>query len=421
MNRSLRIALFSLLAVGTTQAAPLALHRGIGVHDLLNWAPLDSSGNYRQPPYNTTQEWLSGYRPLADWPAEDQFTRIKGFGFDFVRLSVDPGPLLVEDKAQRQAALQVLQNSVQHITDAGLNVVFNLHPNTQVEAYAPITIEQVSGSPEIARYTAMVAEVTAMLVPFGADRVAIEPYNEPQYYPCDASGTDDWQAIQTAQVQAIRAVSTEVTIIATGACGGDIDGLINLDATAFDDPNILYSFHMYEPHSFTHQRLDNGWASGLPWPASARSRKDAEAALTARMDAAGIGFLEQQGNWLQLAGDIDDYYATGYGEAQMAALFAQAVAWAKTQGIAPERLFMGEFGVIEMTAKGDSGALREDRDRYITAARSLAETYGMAWAFWEYANPYGMTFILPDGPAAVADETLYEPLGLIDLQVDTGR
>ncbi|TJV02251.1 MAG: glycoside hydrolase family 5 protein, partial [Mesorhizobium sp.] len=87
------------------------------------------------------------------------------------------------------------------------------------------------------------------------------------YYPCDPSGSDDWQRIMADTVRDIRAVSSELTIIATGACGGSIAGLVNL-APGFDDPNIYYSFHMYEPHSFTHQRSDGtgAFASGLPWP-----------------------------------------------------------------------------------------------------------------------------------------------------------
>jgi len=52
-----------------------------------------------------------------------------------------------------------------------------------------------------------------------------------------------------------RTLSGDLTIVATGACGGSIKGLVNL-APDFDDPNIYYSFHMYEPHAFTHQRSE---------------------------------------------------------------------------------------------------------------------------------------------------------------------
>lgn len=405
------IVLTGLLLASPGVAAPLVLHRGIGVHDWLNWAPLAADGTYRQPPFHTTQEWLSGYRPLASWPQGDEFTRIRAFGFDFVRLSVDPGPLLASSGAGRQAVLATLRTAIEHLTAAGLNVVFNLHPVTQVAIYSPDGIEQAPNSAQIAGYTAMLADVAAMLAAIGPAKVAIEPYNEPGYYPCDG-GSRDWQAIQAAQVKAIRAVSQDLTIVATGACGGDIAGLVDLDAKAFDDANMLYSFHMYDPHDFTHQRLEDGWFSGLPWPADRLTRQQAEADLTTRMDAAGLNIVQQQANWLRLGGEIAAYFATGWDQAAMAAQFAQAATWAKNNDIAPERLFMGEFGVITMDAKGDSGATVQDRNRYLQTARQLAEGYGMAWAYWEYANPYGMTFIQPDGPSAIADPNLLAPLGL---------
>lgn len=395
----------------SASAAPLPLHRGIGLHDWLNWAPLNPDGTYRQPPYHTISEWLSGYRPLAEWPAGNELERIKDFGFDFVRLSVDPGPLLANGGKDRAGALQVLKTDTEKLTTTGLKVVFNLHPVTQVEAFSPKAIEQGPDSLAIAAYDAMLADTARMLTTIGTDQVALEPYNEPGYYPCGPGGNPDWQAVQAGQIKAIRAVNQDLTIIATGACGGDIDDLSALDAKAFDDPNMLYSFHMYDPHSFTHQRLDNGWYSGLPWPANRLSEKTVEDALNARMSAAGVNFIAQQANWLQIGTDIHDYFATGWDRAAMATQFAAAVQWAKTNGIAPDRLFMGEFGVITMGDKGDSGALPEDRNRYLQAARELAESYGMAWAYWEYANPYGMTFIEPKGPT-LPDAGLTAALGL---------
>ena len=98
--RQLAYATLCLLGMAASaEAASLELHRGIGIQDWLNWAPIntDANGNfttYRWPPYRSNDEWLSAYRPLSDWPAGDQFVRIKSMGFDFVRLAVDPGPLL---------------------------------------------------------------------------------------------------------------------------------------------------------------------------------------------------------------------------------------------------------------------------------------------------------------------------------------
>jgi hypothetical protein len=408
----LTISMLALLAATAgVSAAPIALERGINVHEWLNWAPLADDGTYRQPPYSTMEEWLTGYRPLSDWPAGDQLERIAGFGFDFIRLTVDPGPMLAASGSEREAAFDVIADGVQSALDAGLKVVVNYHPNSQVEAYSAETIGSPADTKIVADYIAMVAETAARLETLGVDRVAIEPTNEPAYYPCDTSGSEDWQQIAAAQVAAIRAVSPEITIVVTGACGGSVTGLTDLDPGAFDDENLYYSFHMYEPHAFTHQRLDGGFASGLPWPATARERTAVEMDLSAAMLAAGRNTIEQQWNWLQVNGEVDNYYAEDWGMAQLEARFAEATDWAARHGIETERLFMGEFGVIDLAADRSIGARQEDRDRYLEAVRTLAETQGIPWAFWEYSNPWGMSLIEPVGPAE-PDASLFAPLGL---------
>ena len=254
----------------------------MGLHEWLNWSPLAEDGAYRWPPYRSADEWLAAYRPLSDWPEGDPFEAIHALGFDFVRLSVDPGPLLDSEGERRQQALDVLAAAVGRITGSGLKVVFDLHGVNQVPAYGMEMIYDGADSEGVAHYRQMVAAVATMLAKVGTDKVALEPYNEPAYYPCDASGTDDWQRIMAATVGDIRAVSTDLTIVVTGACGGSITGLTNLDPS-FDDPNLYYSFHMYEPHSFTHQRLDDPTGVRLG-PALAGGRQHAR---SGDRDAAG--------------------------------------------------------------------------------------------------------------------------------------
>jgi endoglucanase len=402
----------ALAVTSPALGAPIKLDRGVGVHEWLNWSPLDADGSYRWPPYRDQQEWLSGGRPISDWAPGDQFERIRAMGFDFVRLSVDPGPLLATQGAKRDEALDVLAAAVRTITAADLKVVFDLHGVSQVPQYGMEAIYGGADSDGVAHYRAMVADVAAMLVKVGTGEVALEPYNEPAYYPCDASGTDDWQRIMAQTVADIRAVSTELTIVATGACGGSITGLTNLNP-GFDDPNLLYSFHMYEPHSFTHQRMDDpeGFASGLPWPAATGTPEQAIEALRAHMDAAGIDAGHQAANIIALQGEVASYFRENWGQSQLDGRFEEAATWALGHGIEPSRLFMGEFGAILMSADGRMGAFNADRLRYLTAVRMEAERYGMPWSIWEYSNPYGMSVILPVGPA-VPDTEMLQALGL---------
>lgn len=416
MKRLALVAVACLALMSAAVAAPIELKRGVGVHDWLNWAPLNDDGTYRWPPYRDEDEWLAGARPLTDWPEGDQFTRMRAMGFDFIRLSVDPGPLVASSGEKRQEALAILDAAVRKATTAGLKVVFNLHGVSQVPQFGMDMIYGGADSAGVVSYRQMVVDVARMLVAVGIADVAIEPYNEPAYYPCDAGGTEDWQQIMADTVADIRAVSTDLTVVATGACGGSITGLTDLDP-GFDDPNLLYSFHMYEPHSFTHQRHDDpeSFASGLPWPASEGSPELTMEALRAHMDAAGIDLGRQARNIIELQGAVAQYFVEDWGQSQLEARIDEAVAWAESHDIAPSRLFMGEFGAILMTPDGRMGAFNQDRLRYLVAVRQEAETYGFPWSIWEYSNPYGMTVIVPTGPA-VPDDDLLEALGLAKAQ-----
>lgn len=408
--RALLLAL--LFVAGAAQAAPLPLMRGVNIHEWLNWSPLEADGSYRWPPYRSVAEWLAGGRSASDWPDGDPLAAIRGLGFDYVRLTVDPGPLLANEGARRDEALAVLADAVQKLLAADLTVVLNLHSVSQVPQYGMDVVNGPAGSEAIAGYIAMTADVARMLVPLGVGQVAFEPYNEPAHYPCDASGSEDWQEIMARTVAAIRAVSPELTIVATGGCGGSVTGLTDL-RPEFDDPNLLYSFHMYEPHSFTHQRAEttSDFASGLPWPASAGSAELTVEMLKAHMLAAGLSEAEMARNLAAVGGAIEAYFAENWGEPQVTARIGEAVEWAKANRIPPERLFMGEFGAILMSADGRMGAFNADRLRYLSAVRQAAEANGIPWAIWEYANPYGMSVIAPSGPA-VADREMLGALGL---------
>jgi endoglucanase len=408
---SLGLGLAVALWSGAAIAGALPLERGIGVHEWLNWAPLDAGGGYRRPPYNDIAGWLAQYRPLADWPPGSELQRIRRFGFDFIRLTVDPGPLLGIGAEERQEALAVLEGAVREAADAGLKVVLNFHPNNQVEEFTPGRLGGPADAPGLLAFRQMVVEASRMLVDVGVDKVAIEPFNEPAYYPCDETGTDDWQQVLAAQIHAIRAVSTELTIVATGACGGSIAGLTDIDPSSFDDPAVLYSFHMYEPHAFTHQREEGGWHAGFPWPAEGRSREEVVDYLRAAMETAGLDLMARELALLPLNGTLDRYFAEGWNKARLQERFDAALAWAAANDIPPARLFMGEFGVIALSADGRSGAFDADRFRYIETVRTMAEQADIPWSVWEYSNPHGMSLIVPAGPAE-PDLGLLRALGL---------
>jgi hypothetical protein len=129
------------------------------------------------------------------------------------------------------------------------------------------------------------------------------------------------------------------------------------------------------------------------------------------MQAAGLSKREQAFNLAQVNGAIHKYFEEDWGPSQMQARIGEATGWAKAHKIPATRLFMGEFGAMLMSEDGRTGAFDADRLRYITALRNEAERNGIPWSIWEYSNPYGMSVILPKGPA-VPDPELLKALGL---------
>ncbi len=408
----LAIATLWLAMLAGSDAAVLELHRGVNVHEWLNWSPVEKDGSYKWPPYRSVNEWLSGYRDLGDWPPGDVFESIRRMGFDYVRLTIDPGPLLASSGDRRREAVKVISDAVKRITAQGLKVVLNLHAVVQVPRYSSAFIEGGMASEGAAIYLDLAGDMAETIVAIGTDRVAFEPYNEPAFYPCEGQGNPEWQRIMEATVQRIRTVSKELTIVATGACGGSITGLVDLDPS-FDDDGIYYSFHFYEPHEFTHQGLasDDEFLSGLPWPADVGTAETVTRGLKSHMEEAGLDPAKEATKLEAATPRIAQYFADNWGRAQVRSRFDDAQHWAKRHGIPTSRLLMGEFGAGLLSGDYSRGAFEADRSRYIEAVRVEAEDRHIPWAVWEFSNPFGMS-VIQRGGSAVPDQGLLSALGL---------
>jgi endoglucanase len=87
--------------------------------------------------------------------------------------------------------------------------------------------------------------------------------NEPNEQAVDVE-LMDWQALAEAAAKAIREVDTRHAIIVEPAAGGNPNGLVGF--RPIDVPNVVYSVHMYLPHSFTHQGVRGQWSKQYTYP-----------------------------------------------------------------------------------------------------------------------------------------------------------
>src|SRR6266446_4230187 len=218
-------------------------------------------------------EWFAqvydkrGYTPehFQAWTTADDIALIKSIGFDHVRLSVNPQPMfnLREPNKIPPEYLGYLDTAVKMILDHGLAVVIDLHPESDLKVRLAKDDEFVE---EFADFWRALAQHYST---WDAERVFLEILNEPEF-------TDRyrWMGVQVKLAAAIREGAPAHTIIAAGARWSDDDELVFTEPLR--DSNVIYNFHFYDPHIFTHQGATWGayswhWMKGLRYPSSPES------------------------------------------------------------------------------------------------------------------------------------------------------
>jgi endoglucanase len=303
-------------------------------------------------------ERLASYTTPADLKA------VRYLGFDHVRLSIDPEPLVADATtgALRDDAMARLDETVRQITSLGLVVVLDIHPQ---ESWKKQAISKDEGAAQLFLFWKSFAQHFAGTDP---EKVYFEVLNEPE-----GVSDDRWAQEQARAIEIIRSQAPQHTIIATGEDWGGIDGL--LEVKPVRDDNVIYSFHDYEPMEFTHQGAT--WSS----PNLATLR--------------GVSYPSMPG----LAG----YGQQGWDIHTTEKRIGLAVAWAKRRHVP---LWCGEFGVYRKYAPA------ADRARWIADMRKSLEKDGIGWAMWDYQGSFGLV-TKKDGTTSV-DSSVVEALGLND-------
>ncbi|WP_181703374.1 glycoside hydrolase family 5 protein [Chthonobacter albigriseus] len=327
-------------------------------------------------------------------PHVEDLMRLAEAGFDFVRLPVDPGPLMASTATRRDNLLGAVMTAVDQILAAGLSVVVNLHGNAATHHWNPQRMYGGLDAPERSGFQALVGEFAARLASRDTTRIAFEPVNEP---PQSCSGSD-WNDLQASILEQARQAAPQLTLVATGACGSMIDGLPSLDIEQLKSLEpLFYTFHFYEPYVFSHQGAPwmtgepiYRWLNGVPWPASAGSRKKTLAAVRKRMAAAA----DVPGNVKDAVFSEIEEVLRVYFEADPARWFVDQYlqkvgAWADAHAIPRERVLLGEFGALR-TDELYLAAAAADRARYVRDVRKSAEAHGFAWAFWNLFDGMGL-------------------------------
>jgi aryl-phospho-beta-D-glucosidase BglC (GH1 family) len=322
---------------------------------------------------------------LEIWVTADDVALVKSMGFDHVRLSVNPEPMMRHNMADilPPEYLGYLDAAVKMILGHGLAVIIDMHPESEFKARL---VQHDDAVEQFSDYWRAMAQHYSTYDP---EMVYFEVLNEPEF-----RDRYRWAGVQAKLAAAIREGAPQHTIVAAGANWSDVEDLIVL--TPLSDPNVIYNFHFYDPHTFTHQGATwgtNYWhfENKLAYPASlATARKVAASEPDAY-------------NRLQVL-----RYGLDHWDANRIAIeIGQAAEWGKHWNVP---LTCNEFGVFRRVSDP------QDRARWIHDVRTTLEGYGIGWNMWDFGGrDGGKGFGVVNGPKEgpnTPDEVTVEALGL---------
>jgi endoglucanase len=316
---------------------------------------------------------------FESWTTVQDIALMKSMRFDHVRLSVNPQPMMADHRPDEITAeyLGYLDAAVKMILDQGMAVVIDLHPESDFKA------RLAKDDSFVQEFSDFWRALARHYSTWDAERVFFETLNEPEF-----SDRYRWYGVQAKLATAIREGAPQHTIIAAGARWSDDDELVFVEPLR--DANVIYNFHFYSPHIFTHQGATWGsyfwhWVKGLHYPSSPESVAKVAAGVPDATDRLAV-MRYGQDHW---------------DAARIDAEITQVAEWARQRGVS---VVCNEFGVYREYADP------QDRAAWIRDVRTALERHGMGWTMWDYSGSFGVV-TRKDG-RSVPDEVTLRALGL---------
>ena len=360
-------ALFTPAFTSAQQADNLAFHRAEHLRHGINTSDwFAQSGDY-------------SVQRLRTFTTTDDIRLIHHLGFDHIRISIDAEPLLAWQRQQPAGAdfMRELDAIVNLAIQQHLAVIIDIHPQSRYKQ------SLLQGEEPVKRFAMLWTALATHFAPLDPDYVFFEIMNEPEQ-----PDTYRWQGIQSFVAQQIRTAAPNNTIIACGARWSGLDDLLPLEPLAL--PNIIYTFHDYEPFAFTHQGAT--WTDpavqplrNVPYPSTPENvAKNFEQEPT----LAGQFFVQQYGlaRWDAHRIDVTLSFAERWSQLHHAPVY------------------VGEFGVHRPYA---DPAMRA---QWIRDMRIMMEKHHLGWAMWDYQDNFGAV-TKKDGQA-IPDPAILDALGL---------
>lgn len=330
--------------------------------------PVHAVSEVTAPPVETPSVPLTGFMRginlgnALDAPREgawgvtlqpEHFRMAKAKGLDHVRLPVrfsahadEKPPYEIEG-----AILDRVEWAVEQARENGLSLIIDLHH------YQELMKDPAQHAERLVAFWRQIAEHFKDAPP----TVAFELINE----PCDKLTPEYLNPLTARALAAVRSSNPTRLVIADSFFWASADQLKNLALP--QDPNVVASFHMYQPILFTHQ--------GMPWMGPEYQTRGIVFPGPGRKPVVPVAAAEKV-EWVST-------WLRGYNELPVAenpngpkAIFEYlktVEAYVRASG---RRVYMGEFGVADTVDPAS-------RENWLRLVRVEAEKRRIGWAIWD--------------------------------------
>lgn len=280
---------------------------------------------------------------------------IAAMGFDHVRLPIDEEQMWDEKGNRNEDAFQLMTNCIDWCAERNLRVIVDLHIlrshhfNAEVKPLWTDPKEQE-------KFYNLWLDLSKTLKKYPNSLVAYELMNE-----AVADDPELWNKLVATAVTTIRAVEPERTIVIGSNKWQQVQTFPDLKVPA-NDPNILLSFHFYEPFLLTHWNASwthqKGYTGPVHYPDTILTKTE----------------FDQLPDEMKkiVAGQVGKVF----NKAWILEQWQNPIQKAKDLGLP---LYCGEFGII-------TGPQHDDMTRWYQDMVDLFEENGIAYANWNYKS-----------------------------------
>ena len=302
--------------------------------------------------------WLSqsttrGERRVAYFTRADvEF--IANLGYDHIRIPVDEEQLFTEDGQRDAEAFTLLHNALGWCEEFNLRAIIDLHilrSHHFNEEDKPLFTDARAQE----QFYECWRKLSAELSKYSVDKVAYEPMNEPV-----ADEHETWNIIVNRCYDVIRQLEPNRTII-IGSNRWQSFSTVQYLRIPENDPNIIISFHYYNPMLLTHYKASWSNTRDLNVPVHYPGQ------LIADDD------MEEADNY---ANDGKAVYDIDVIERD----FLQVIEVAKRYNL---DVYCGEYGCINL-------APNEDKIRWYNDMYTLFERHGIGRANWDFKGSFAI-------------------------------